>query len=150
VAFDMTATMQAIQSHLLTQGHFDEVKIGDIKNPPSSNLTAHVSMIGATVQELTMTATIELHEISVRLLRHLNQEPVFEREVELAQAFSRYVQTISENVTLGGNVQTVDVAGIYGGELDGQILRFDIGGQPYIGIDSVLAVIVNDVHTLSA
>ena len=69
MAFNIQASLQAIESHISRTGYVSDVQIGEPVAPPDAidKLHAAIYMSSAAVVGLTLTETIEQHVITVRV-----------------------------------------------------------------------------------
>ncbi len=74
-AFDVTSTLQELETHLNKTGRFTAVQIGEPTKPwVGDGLFGSVQMLTNTVQVLVLDAPEELHVVLVRLWRDAYRE----------------------------------------------------------------------------
>ena len=72
MAFDITATLDALLTHLKGAGHFEHVQIGEPKSPPSTTgLTGAVFMSSVGVIDITLGNALESHIVTLLSLIHI-------------------------------------------------------------------------------
>lgn len=149
MAFNVTATMRAVETHLKEAEDADgnrilkTVSIRRTRNALPTGPSAAISVESARVVEATLQTAIELHQLRVRLFRASNiraEETIVTNSADLV---SQVFDLFYEDLTLGGRVRNIDVAGQYGAGLE---VRWDdevIAETDYYVADILLPLIVD-------
>lgn len=118
MAFNITATAQALQTHLKDSRLFSDVEIGTPNSPPGEGPVARIAFTSMFVAETTLTTAIEVHvlEVAVYLGSYVYGEQ--SRELQSSILVSNVMDYLYEDFTLGGAVRNVDVGGQYGTGLE--------------------------------
>ena len=146
MAFDISTTLQTIKSHLLASGWFDGgVMVGEPKSPPGNGLTAAVFMERVAVDELTLSTTIESHEVVVRFYTPNLQQTTPNREDRLEKAVAYVEEDLFGDFTLGGTVRNIDIS-----QLEWEFGHVDIDRIDYRTVEATLSLIVDGSATLAA
>ena len=153
--FDITSSMQAVQSHLMATGYFQGgVLIGEPK-APVAEFTAGVMLGSDAIQvvALTLGAPIERHGILVRIYYPINFDVDSDEQVELriTQLTSDTMKSIVEDFQLGGTaIRNVDLGGEHGTPLSAQAGFLQIADTQHRIVDITVPLIVDDVATTAA
>ena len=150
MAFLVKATIQAVHSYLLSSGYVTEAQVGEPKAPPKTGLAAAVYMNRVSVASLTLSKTIELHVLTLRLYRDMLVEPLDEIEFTLAEAVSKIMEDLLGEYDLGATIRHVDAGGIYGTSVGATWGYIDVGGTLFRTVDITLPLVVDDSATLAA
>jgi hypothetical protein len=150
-AFDIQATLKALQSYMAASGHVKDVVIGEPKSPPRDDTVfAAVWMDRVRVAELTLLSTIEVHSVTVRIYRKLalgdnqaTQAAPEESETDMAQSVQVILEAFMTDADLGASIRNIDLAGEYG---EGVLVDFghvNLSGIMYRVADITLPCIVD-------
>lgn len=148
MAFNITATLDAMASKLQASGYFQEVKIGEPKAPPNAPIAAAIYMSRVGVAQLTLGTTIESHVVIVRIYTNMLEEPTAKIETDLAIVASDFMADLAGEFDLGGSVRNVDVGGQHSGGLSAEWGYIDLSGKWYRVVDVTVPLIVDDSGTL--
>lgn len=121
MAYDITTTAQNLQAHLIGSALFSSVEIGTPNSPEPQGPTARIYFGSARVVETTLTNTIEVHVLQVRLYLGAYMYGEQERSLQASILASQAADYIVGDFTLGGTVRNVDIGGQYG---DGLAVEF--------------------------
>ena len=71
MAFNIQTTLDAITSHISRSGYVADALVGEPVSPPDTvdRIHAAIYMSGASIVELTLTNTIEVHTVICRLYK---------------------------------------------------------------------------------
>ncbi len=122
---------QAIETHLLKLGRFDQVNRHEPKNAPGNKMVAaiiHGPQGPATGTGLA--ATTARVEFTIRIYMNMMAQPLDGTEPDLIAATDLLINTFSGDFTLGGTIIAVDLLGMSGPPLE--------ANPGYINQDSVL------------
>tara|TARA_Y100000310_G_scaffold317160_1_gene369703 strand:- start:2194 stop:2646 length:453 start_codon:yes stop_codon:yes gene_type:complete len=150
MAFAIKATLQAVQSYLMASGYFSEVSVGEPKQPVEGELTAALFMSSATVAELTLATTIELHVATIRVYGDMLREPTEEIEFGLAEVVQDVGSDLLGEYDLGATIRNVDAGGQYGTPMSTNWGHVEVSGKMYRIADITLPLIVDDSATFAA
>jgi len=149
LAFEITATLRAVESYLLASGYFgSQAQIGEPKSPPGEGLTATVFMDRAGVAELTLGGkTIEQHVVTLRIYLNMLAEPQEDVELTLAKVVQEVISDLLGDYDLGATIRNVDAAGQYGTSVGTAWGYVDVGGVMFRIADVTLPLVVDDSAT---
>ena len=151
MAFDIKATLVAVQSHLLAGGYFGSaVQVGEPKAPPQAPLSAAIFMADVAVVSLTLSSTIERHTMQVRIYKDMLAEPEENVEMEVARVVSDVMADLVGEYDLGTTVRNVDVGGQHGGALAARWGYVDVGGKMYRVADITVGLIIDGSATMAS
>jgi hypothetical protein len=153
MAFNITATMEAIQSLAKKRTEFADVLIGEPKAPPVADdqgLFASIYMESVEVSQTTLSGTIELHVVTLRIYRKLLDEAVAEAEWGIAKVVQALVGDMLADFDLGATIRNVDVGGASGIPLGTRWGQVTIGSTMYRVADIRIPLIVDDSATFTA
>lgn len=144
MAFNVRATLEKVQSYLVSDGGFKGATIGEPKSlAVGTEIAAAVFMRGVSITKFFVNGgTEETHTVNVRLYRDMLMEPTKDMEIEVAVAVQRIVSDLLGDFDLGGTIRNVDGVNVrtdwgYG----------DVGGKMYRIADITLPLIVDDSAT---
>jgi hypothetical protein len=152
MAFDIKRTLQMLQTHISASGYVSDCVIGEPKYAPAAQEQpfASVFMDNVSIYGLTVGGTTrEIHVLMIRLYIDMKKEPSEEVEVELAQSVQEIVSDILADADLGGNVMTVDPAGMAGESMTTTWGYEDISGMMFRIADIRVPVLVDDSATMA-
>ncbi len=149
MAFDISTTLETIESYLSASGHVGAAQVGEPKHAPSEALFAAIYMTGVSVVSTTLNKTIEVHTITIRLYADGLADPASVSELALAQAVSQITGDLLGEFDLGATIRNVDVAGQYGGNVSTQWGYVDVAKEIFRVADITLPLIVDDSATFA-
>lgn len=149
MAFLIRPTLQAVQSHLLASGWFRDVRVGEPKSPPDE-LTAALWMDSASVVALTLSDTIELHVVMIRLYENVLTEPTEGIEFLLDQALAQIEKDLFGDYDLGATIRNIDIGGKHGTSYQSVLGYIEIGDKNFRVADITLPLEVDGSATLVA
>lgn len=114
MAFDILASMQAVQTHLQGSDLFREVLIKQYSSPPPVGPAAAIRPQRMYVASTTLTNPIEVHVVLVSLYYASYTQNDQDRATKAATLASAVADLIYADFTLGGRVRNVDFGGQYG------------------------------------
>lgn len=151
MTFDITGTLDALESHLSNAAWFDGgVHRGVPTGPPPDDFTAWVSIDEARVMDLTGSGVQEVHVIVASFYMNALLEPVDDLDINLSDAISALIVDLITDYTLGDTMRAVDFAGISGSALESDFAWVELGGVNFRVAFVSVPVIVNDVHAQAA
>ena len=148
--FDVRDTLIRVETYLAGSGHFQQAQIGERKQPSPAQLSADVWMTRASVVGTTLTTTIELHVLNIRIYRDAMAEPPADIETDLGAAASNVISDLLGEFDLGATIRNIDAAGQYGTPVSVEWGHVDIGGRMHRVADITLPLIVDAAHTFAA
>ena len=153
-SFNVKTTLERVDGYLAASGYFRAGHmIGHPKKPipaQGAELFAAAYMMSASVVALTLSTTIELHVIGIRVFRNFLTEPVSGIHFQLADAVSQIENDLVGEYDLGANIRNIDVGGQYGQPLRADWGTLDLGGMMYDVVDITVPLIVDDSALLVA
>ena len=116
MAFNIKTTLDAISSHISRSGYVNDVRIGEPVAPPDATDKMHAAiyMASAGVVGLTLSNTVEVHLVTVRLYRRAafgQGDDAGQVEAEVALAVAQISSNLIGEFDLGGTARNIDVAG---------------------------------------
>ena len=152
MAFDIKRTLQMLQTYVAGSGYVSDCVIGEPKyaraaqeQPFSAVFMDNVGIYGLTVGGNTR----EVHVLVIRLYLDMKREPAEDVEIELAQSVQEIISDILGDADLGGNVMTVDPAGMAGESIGTTWGYEDISGVMYRMADIRIPILVDDSATMA-
>ncbi|PBC71579.1 hypothetical protein BX265_6189 [Streptomyces sp. TLI_235] len=151
MAVDIDGILNAIVSHAMASGYFDQVNQHEPKNRPGHGITA-----GVWVDRVRPAASSGLASDSalmvfnVRLYTSTLQEPQDAIDPEMVKAIDALFTAYIGDFTLGGLIRNVDLRGAEGTPLDGQAGYLEQDDVLYRVFTITLPVVINDAWTEEA
>jgi len=153
MAFNISATLDVVLSHVAASGHVSSYSLGEPVGPPEGiKLHGAVYMRGTRVLLVYLDGdTRESHIVVVRLYRPVLREPTHMSETELALAAAELMEDLVEDFSLGATVREIDVAGGKSGEsIASDWGHVDIASVMYRVVDITVPIIVDGSATAAA
>ena len=155
MAFNIKATLDAISSHIARTGYVNDVRIGEPVSPPDAieKMHAAIYMASAGVVSLTLSTTIEVHSVVVRLYRRAafgQGDDAGQVEAEMALAVSQVTSNLVGEFDLGATMRNIDIAGQYGQSLSATWGYITIGNTVFRTVDLTVRLVVDESATQSA
>jgi hypothetical protein len=150
VAFKIKDTLQAVQSHLAGNGWLTRVDAGEPKAAPSERFSASVFMDSVSVALVFADGgTREVHTVVIRILTNMLSIPTEDVEFNLAEIVQQMVGDLIADYDLGGTINHIDIAGIYGDGISTAWGHIDIAGTFFRMAEVRLPLVVDDSGTSS-
>lgn len=147
MAFNVKATLSSLTSKAKASGKFTGgVMIGEPKKPVDS-YTIAFWMQSATVAQVTLGTTIELHVVLARIHVLTLNDKSEDTELETARMASTYTEDILGDFDLAATIRKVDAAGEYGTPMGVEWGHVDVGGTLYRVSDITIPLVVDDSAT---
>lgn len=146
MALDIGGLIDAVASHALASGYFEQVNQHEPANKPGSGLTAAV-----WTDDIAPVRTSGLDSVSarlgffVRLYTSTVQEPRDMIDPSMIAATDALVRAYTGDFTLGGTVRHVDIFGASGPGLNARAGYLPMDGVLLRVITISLPVIINDL-----
>jgi hypothetical protein len=155
MAFNIKATLDAISSHIARTGYVNDVRIGEPVSPPDAidKMHAAIYMASAGVVSLTLSTTIEVHSVMVRLYRRAafgQGDDAGQVEAEMALAVSQVTSNLVGEFDLGATMRNIDIAGQYGQSLSATWGYVTIGNTVFRTVDLTVPLVVDGSATQAA
>ena len=155
MAFNIKATHDAISSHIARTGYVNDVRIGEPVSPPDAieKMHAAIYMASAGVVSLTLSTTIEVHSVVVRLYRRAafgQGDDAGQVEAEMALAVSQVTSNLVGEFDLGSTMRNIDIAGQYGQSLSATWGYITIGNTVFRTVDLTVPLVVDESATQAA
>ena len=155
MAFNIKATLDAISSHIARTGYVNDVRIGEPVSPPDAvdKMHAAIYMASAGVVSLTLSTTIEVHSVVVRLYRRAafgQGDDAGQVEAEMALAVSQVTSNLVGEFDLGSTMRNIDIAGQYGQSLSATWGYVTIGNTVFRTVDLTVPLVVDESATQAA
>lgn len=147
MALDITTILDAVVSHALASGQFEQVNGHEPRSAPGHGLTAAVwvQAIGPARGTSGLASTSARVGLTVRLYSLMAQEPADAIDPALVTALDVLMTAYSGDFDLGGLVRAVDLLGAYGDPLGATAGYLMQAGTEYRVMDIVLPLICNDL-----
>ena len=148
MAFNIKATLEAVESHISRSGYVSDVQIGEPVAPPDATDRIHAAIYMATagVAELTLSSTIELHVATIRLYKRAaftEGDDAGEVEMDMALAVSEITSNLIGEYDLGATIRNIDVAGQYGQAVTAQWGYVALNQTMFRSVDITLPLVVD-------
>jgi len=144
--FKVRDTLLQMESHLRGTGYITDVSIGEPSEPPVTNgIFAAIYMDSASIDMLTLTNTVDLVNVSIRLYQQASMRTNEVRDDELDLAMIQLEKTFLGDIDLGSNVrdiQPVQMVGTFG--------YIDQGGVQFRIVDYTVPFLLDGNATLAA
>jgi hypothetical protein len=147
MALDIASILDAVVSHALASGCFEQVNGHEPKDAPPAGLTAAVwpQTLGPARGSSGLASTSVRIGLTVRLYSGLTQEPGDAIDPAMVAALDTLMAAYSGDYDLGGLVREVDLLGAFGDPLGGQAGYLVQAGEAYRVWDITLPLICNDL-----
>jgi hypothetical protein len=144
---DVSAILNAAQSHALASGLFEAVNGHEPKSAPQNGLTAALwaDAIGPDPTASGLAATSGLVVLKVRLYTSMLSEPQDAIDPAMLGAVDVLMTAYSGDFELGGLVRNVDLLGATGTSLSARAGYLNQDGKLFRVMDITLPLIVNDL-----
>ena len=147
--FNIKATLEAVQNHLLKGAYLKKVQIGEPKAPPSEPLAAALFMNRVGIVLIFAGGdTRESHVVTLRVYRDMLAEPQESIELDLALAVSDLSSDLLGEFDLGATIMSIDAAGAHGTPYGAEWGYVDVGGRMYRIVDVTIPLIVDGSATM--
>ena len=151
MAYDISATLRQIQSHISAGRFAHDVVIGEPMQPPKSDqdkVFCAISIQRSSVQQVAADGgTTEVYQILLRCYYEMLQGSTETMELTLVNAVSNIQQDLVEDSDLGGNIRNIDVAGQFGSGVGAEYGHIDQSGVLFRVADITLPLIVDGSAT---
>jgi hypothetical protein len=147
MAINSQALIDALASHAMATGHFDQVNQHEPKSKPGRGLTCAVwiDRIEPARGRSGLTSTTARVTFNVRIYQNFIKQPQDMIDPEVMEAADVLMEAYSGDFTLGGEAAFVDLMGASQGHpLFGQSGYINIDNHVYRVFTMVVPVIVND------
>lgn len=151
MAFNVKASLEAVQTYFLKGGYFGTAEIGERKIPPTGGqLSADIWMKSAAVVRVYANGgTGESHQVMVRIYADLFGVPTAQQELQLAEVVQKVLSDLLADYQLGGEVREIDAGGINGTPVRTDWGHVEMGGKMYRVADITLPLSVDDSATMA-
>lgn len=140
--------VDAVVSHALGLGKFEQVNAHEPKNPPGNGLACAIwaDRIGGIRRSGLDSVSARLG-LSVRIFTPMTAESADDVDVLVLDAVDALFTAYSGDFTLGGLVRHVDALGSEGAGLDAVFGYITVDGAEYRVATITLPLIINDLWT---
>lgn len=146
MTLNITGILDAVVSHAMASGHFEQVNGHEPQNAPSLGLTAAVWADSVQpVRASGLDSTTVRLAFNVRLYTASQSEPADAIDPALIAAVDDLCAAYIADFTLGGLVKQIDVLGAHGIPLLVRAGYIQQSGATYRVMTITLPVIVNDL-----
>lgn len=144
---EVDAITDAVVSHALASGHFENVNLHEPKNSPGNGLTCAVwaQTVVPIPAASGLNTTTGRALFNVRIYSNMLKEPQDAIDPEVLKAVDKLFSAYSGDFTLDGLVRNVDLLGTYGVALTAVAGYQTIGQTMYRIMTISLPLIVNDL-----
>ena len=154
MTFDPTTVLGNIQTTLQGVSGIGNVVIGEPFSPPDADrLTTAIFCASYEPAGVTLTTTIDVFEVTLRVYSRAGMTPVDASTVEqnVAKTYFLVLSTLAGKFTLGGQIRAIDWAGEEAGrKVTGKWGHVVIGGTIFRVVDISVPLIVDDSSTFAA
>ena len=139
--------LDALVSHSLATGYFEQVNTHEPKNSPGSGLTSAiwVQSMGPARGQSGLASTTGLVTFQQRIYTNMLAEPADVIDPGMLTAVDALLVAYSGDFTLGANVKYIDLLGSTGTPLSLVAGYIDIGGKIYRVMTITIPIILNDL-----
>lgn len=138
--------VDAVTSHAMATGLFEQVNGHEPKNPPGNGLTAAVWVERIRPARTSgLASTSGRLTFSIRLYSNLLSRPEDWIDPALTAAVDTLMGAYSGDFTLGGLVRSVDLLGAEGESLDAQSGYLAVDAGEFRVFTIILPLIINDL-----
>jgi hypothetical protein len=151
MSLNTTDIRDAVVSHALSLGRFDQVNQHAPKNPPKSGLS--LAITGDRIGGIRSSGLASLSARLVLMLQvfaSMQMEPADDIDATVFDAVDALFGAYCGDFTLGGLVRQVDLLGTDGTGLDAVLGYVTVDGIEYRHAAITLPLIINDVWTEEA
>jgi hypothetical protein len=146
--FNISASLDGIASHIQRTGYASSVQIGEPVSPPDTIDKCHVAvyMAAMAVAGLTLSRTIEVHTVTVRIYRRAafaQGDDAGAVEKELSLTLAQITDNLIGDFDLGASMRNIDIAGQFGEPLGGTWGYVDLGGTMHRIVDLRVPLVIN-------
>tara|TARA_Y100000310_G_scaffold50965_1_gene47025 strand:- start:2057 stop:2512 length:456 start_codon:yes stop_codon:yes gene_type:complete len=151
MAFNLTATLNALLTHLAGAGHFEQVQIGEPKSPPSTTgLTGAIFIANLVTNDITFQLGIEVHTVTIRCYLNMMHEPHKDIELKLAGAISKIITDLLGDWNLSTAIKHIDSGAEFSSGIDVGFSYLDVGGTMFRVADITVPMVVDSAVALTA
>lgn len=146
------AYVDALCSHAMTTGYFDQVNTYEPKSAPGNGITAAVwfTALDPLPRESGLDSTTVRLLMTLRIYTSMLQDPPDYIDPQLLLAVDTLLAAYSNDFTLDGMIKSVDLLGRAGTALGARSGYLTIGSKPQRVVDITLPLIINDAWTQGA
>jgi hypothetical protein len=146
MALDITGILNAMVSHALSIGYFDQVNQHESKQSAFDGLTCQIwiEQINPVRTSGLSTTSIRI-QFEVRLYNGTMSQPYDDTDSDLAEALDALMRDYIGDFTLGGLVRHVDVFGAYGPGVSVRTGFMNQDGKEFRVFSVNVPVIVDDL-----
>ncbi|MFD9256928.1 hypothetical protein [Streptomyces sp. NPDC059538] len=146
MTLDVRGILDAVVSHAMASGHFEQVNGHEPTNAPSQGLTAAVWTDSVqAVRSSGLDSTTALIAFNVRLYTSVQSEPADAVDPALIDAVDVLCAAYVDDFTFGGLVRSIDVLGQHSQGLLVRAGYLQQSGAVFRVMTITLPVIVNDL-----
>lgn len=140
------ALIEAVASHAMTTGRFEQVNQYEAKNKVTSGLFCDVTVVSGVAIPLAsgLDVTAALVVMSVVAYANGATEPMDGTEVALLNTVDDLLTLYNGDFTLDGLIRNVDIMGAYGPPLGWTMGHMDRSGGPIRAAEITLPLVIND------
>lgn len=144
---EVEAITDAVVSHALSSGWFENVNTHEPKSSPGHGITCAVWVQGVTPvrQRSTLSKTAGRVGMNVRIYSRMLQQPEDQIDPNILKATDTLFAAYNGDFTLDGLITAVDVLGAYGNPLSGQAGYLDVGQGMYRIFTIEVPLIIDDL-----
>ncbi len=151
MSLDITALMNALESHALASGVFEQVVGHELIAAPGSGITAALwPQRLRPVQTSGLASTSIRVEFTLRVYSSALQQPADGIDPAVVDAVGALLVAYSGDFELGGTAREVDLLGNTGEPLSATAGWLPMADGTYRVMDLLIPVVVNDVFTQAA
>ncbi len=142
---------QAIETHLLSLGRFDQVNRHEPKNAPGNLMVAAIiaGPQGPATGSGLATTTARV-EFTIRIYKNMMAQPLDETDPDLISATDLVISSFSGDFTLGASVMAIDLQGMAGAPLGANPGYINQDNTLYRVMDITLPLLIANAWTQAA
>lgn len=149
---EIDAYTDALVSHAMSTGWFDQVNEHEPKSSINSGMTAAIWFTGLKPAEGVsgLNSTTAVLEMRLRIYTSMTSEPLDQIDPTVVKATGDLLTRYSADFTLDGMVRNIDLLGEFGQSLEAKSGYLDVGGTKMRVVDIFLPLVINDLFSQEA
>lgn len=144
---EIEAYTDALVSHAMITGWFDQVNEHEPKSSINAGMTAAVwfTRLKPAPAASGLASTAGVLEMRLRIYISMTTEPADTIDPSVVKATSDLLTRYSADFTLDGMIRNVDLLGEFGQALEARSGYLDVGGTKMRVVDLFIPLVINDL-----